>query len=124
MDKLLDFGFQNIDLWRSEEMELVRLLIPSESAHDTVAALGEVGLLQFKDMNTEKSAFQRTYANQVGQSRGSGRPKGFAQAWRVQMLQDIMFNDGKAGRWQERCRVHNQPQDVCVGFLLRIGALL
>ncbi|PNW78309.1 hypothetical protein CHLRE_09g402500v5 [Chlamydomonas reinhardtii] len=65
MDKLLDFGFQNIDLWRSEEMELVRLLIPSESAHDTVAALGEVGLLQFKDMNTEKSAFQRTYANQV-----------------------------------------------------------
>ncbi|GFR51127.1 hypothetical protein Agub_g13480 [Astrephomene gubernaculifera] len=65
MDKLLDFGFQNIELWRSEEMELVRLLIPSESAHDTVAALGEVGLLQFKDLNSEKSAFQRTYANQV-----------------------------------------------------------
>ncbi|GIL61594.1 hypothetical protein Vafri_16026 [Volvox africanus] len=65
MNKLLDFGFQNIDLWRSEEMELVRLLIPSESAHDTVAALGEIGLLQFKDLNAEKSAFQRTYANQV-----------------------------------------------------------
>jgi V-type H+-transporting ATPase subunit a len=65
MNKLLDFGFQNIDLWRSEEMELVRLLIPSESAHDTVAAMGDVGLLQFKDLNTEKSAFQRTYANQV-----------------------------------------------------------
>ncbi|KAG2486272.1 hypothetical protein HYH03_015096 [Edaphochlamys debaryana] len=65
LNKLLDFGFDEIELWRSEEMELVRLLIPSESAHDTVVALGEVGLLQFKDLNTEKSAFQRTYANQV-----------------------------------------------------------
>jgi len=46
-------------------MQLVQLMIPSEAAHDTVAALGEVGLLQFKDLNTEKSAFQRTYANQV-----------------------------------------------------------
>lgn len=30
-----------------------------------MAALGDVGLLQFKDLNPEKSAFQRTYANQV-----------------------------------------------------------
>lgn len=65
MAKLLDFGFSNIDLWRSEEMNLVQLIIPSESAHDTVAALGEVGLLQFKDLNASKSAFQRTYAHQV-----------------------------------------------------------
>lgn len=43
----------------------VQLIIPAESAHDTVAALGEVGLLQFKDLNQDKSAFQRTYANQV-----------------------------------------------------------
>ncbi|KAG2432238.1 hypothetical protein HXX76_009157 [Chlamydomonas incerta] len=47
-------------------MDLVRLLIPAESAHETVVALGEeVGLLQFKDLNTDKSAFQRTFANQV-----------------------------------------------------------
>ena len=39
--------------------------MPAESAHDTVAALGEVGLLQFKDLNPDKSAFQRTFANQV-----------------------------------------------------------
>ena len=42
-----------------------QLLIPAELAHDTVDALGEVGQLQFKDLNTSKSAFQRTYANQV-----------------------------------------------------------
>ena len=40
-------------------------MMPAESAHDTVAALGHVGLLQFKDLNTEKSAFQRSYATQV-----------------------------------------------------------
>ena len=42
-----------------------QLMIPAEAAHDTVAALGEVGMLQFKDLNAERTAFQRTYANQV-----------------------------------------------------------
>ena len=40
-------------------------MVPAESAHDTIGALGDVGLLQFKDLNADKSAFQRTYANQV-----------------------------------------------------------
>ena len=43
----------------------VQLMIPAEAAHDTVSALGEVGMLQFKDLNAERNAFQRTYANQV-----------------------------------------------------------
>ena len=40
-------------------------MMPAESAHDTIAALGETGLLQFKDLNYEKSGFQRAFANQV-----------------------------------------------------------
>lgn len=40
-------------------------MIPAEAAHDTIAALGDVGLLQFKDLNADKSAFQRTYASQI-----------------------------------------------------------
>lgn len=40
-------------------------MMPAEAAHDTVAAIGEVGLLQFKDLNPDKSPFQRTFANQV-----------------------------------------------------------
>ncbi|KAG6553279.1 hypothetical protein Mapa_005013 [Marchantia paleacea] len=54
-----------MELFRSQEMNLVQLIIPSESAHDTVTYLAELGLLQFKDLNPEKSPFQRTYANQV-----------------------------------------------------------
>ena len=53
------------ELWRSQEMQLVQLVIPAEAAHDTVARLGHAGCVQFKDLNAQKSAFQRTYANQV-----------------------------------------------------------
>lgn len=31
-----------MDMFRSEEMQLVRLIIPSEAAHDTIYSLGEV----------------------------------------------------------------------------------
>jgi V-type H+-transporting ATPase subunit a len=53
-------------------------MIPAESAHDTIAALGDLGLLQFKDLNTDKSAFQRSYANQV-RARPSSQPLERAQ---------------------------------------------
>lgn len=40
-----------MDLFRSEEMSLVQLIIPAESAHDTITYLAELGLLQFKDVS-------------------------------------------------------------------------
>lgn len=43
----------------------MQLMVPAETAHDTITALGDIGLLQFKDLNTDKSAFQRCYASQV-----------------------------------------------------------
>ncbi|XP_050232113.1 V-type proton ATPase subunit a3-like [Mercurialis annua] len=55
----------SMDLFRSEAMQLVQLIIPIESAHLTVSYLGDLGLLQFKDLNSEKSPFQRTYASQI-----------------------------------------------------------
>ncbi|KAI8024757.1 V-type proton ATPase subunit a3 [Camellia lanceoleosa] len=54
-----------MDLLRSQPMQLVQLIIPIESAHQTVAYLGDLGLIQFKDLNAEKSPFQRTYATQI-----------------------------------------------------------
>eukprot|EP00242_Pyramimonas_sp_CCMP2087_P004638 CAMPEP_0198211454 /NCGR_PEP_ID=MMETSP1445-20131203/23973_1 /TAXON_ID=36898 /ORGANISM="Pyramimonas sp., Strain CCMP2087" /LENGTH=838 /DNA_ID=CAMNT_0043885717 /DNA_START=197 /DNA_END=2713 /DNA_ORIENTATION=+ len=54
-----------MDLFRSEEMMLAQLIIPADAAHETITLLGQVGMFQFKDLNTDKSAFQRTYANQV-----------------------------------------------------------
>lgn len=54
-----------MDLFRSEEMNLAQLIIPVESAHHTMTYMGELGLFQFKDLNSDKSPFQRAYAKQV-----------------------------------------------------------
>ncbi|GER35511.1 v-type proton ATPase subunit a [Striga asiatica] len=54
-----------MDMFRSEQMQLVQLIIPVESAHRAISYLGDLGLFQFKDLNAEKSPFQRTYAAQV-----------------------------------------------------------
>lgn len=54
-----------MDLMRSEPMQLVQLIIPVEAAHRTISYLGDLGLFQFKDLNSGKSPFQRTYAAQI-----------------------------------------------------------
>jgi V-type H+-transporting ATPase subunit a len=40
-------------------------MIPAEAAHDTISALGDLGMLQFKDLASDKNAFQRTFASQI-----------------------------------------------------------
>ncbi|RWR76903.1 V-type proton ATPase subunit a1 [Cinnamomum micranthum f. kanehirae] len=54
-----------MDLLRSEKMSSVQLIIPVESAQLAVSYLGDLGLLQFIDLNSDKSPFQRTFVNQV-----------------------------------------------------------
>ncbi|XP_059626733.1 V-type proton ATPase subunit a1 [Cornus florida] len=54
-----------MDLMRSEKMTFVQLIIPVESAHRAISYIGELGLLQFRDLNADKSPFQRTFVNQV-----------------------------------------------------------
>ncbi|KAF9907143.1 H(+)-transporting V0 sector ATPase subunit a [Linnemannia zychae] len=52
-------------LFRSEEMSLIQLYIPAEVAQPTVAELGELGLVQFRDLNPEVNAFQRAFVNEI-----------------------------------------------------------
>ncbi|KAK3442240.1 hypothetical protein EUGRSUZ_B02458 [Eucalyptus grandis] len=54
-----------MDLMRSERMTFVQLIMPFESAHRAITYLGELGLLQFRDLNADRSPFQRTFVNQV-----------------------------------------------------------
>ncbi|XP_028757067.1 V-type proton ATPase subunit a1-like [Neltuma alba] len=64
MEQFID-NMPSVDLMRSEKMTFVQLIIPVESAHRAVTYLGELGLFQFRDLNDDKSPFQRTFVNQV-----------------------------------------------------------
>ncbi|XP_059177289.1 V-type proton ATPase 116 kDa subunit a 1-like isoform X3 [Physella acuta] len=52
-------------LFRSEEMRLCQMFLQTEAAYACVSELGELGLVQFKDLNANLNAFQRTYVNEV-----------------------------------------------------------
>lgn len=60
MEKFLD-NIQPMDLMRSEKMSFVQLIIPAESAHRAISYLGEVGLLQFRDVSDFGSVQIRLY---------------------------------------------------------------
>lgn len=52
-------------LYRSEAMALCQLFIQSEASFNCLAQLGELGLVQFKDLNTHVNAFQRKFVSEV-----------------------------------------------------------
>ena len=52
-------------LFRSEEMALCQLFLQSEAAYNCVSELGELGLVQFRDLNPDINAFQRKFVNEV-----------------------------------------------------------
>ncbi|KAL7615640.1 hypothetical protein Lser_V15G00642 [Lactuca serriola] len=77
-----------MDLMRSEPMQLARIIIPMESAHRTISYLGDLGLFQFKDLNTGKSPFQRTFATQIKRSGEMARKLRF---FKDQMMKAGLF---------------------------------
>lgn len=56
---------QGTDFFRSEEMSLLQLYIPSELGHVSISELGRLGLLQFRDLNPQTNLFRRSYASNL-----------------------------------------------------------
>ncbi|KAK8728253.1 hypothetical protein OTU49_009193 [Cherax quadricarinatus] len=52
-------------IFRSEEMSLCQLFLSSEAAYNCVSELGEIGLVQFRDLNPDVNAFQRKFVHEV-----------------------------------------------------------
>ncbi|RHW72560.1 vacuolar proton translocating ATPase subunit A [Trypanosoma brucei equiperdum] len=60
-------------LWRSEDMTLLRLTMQRETAHDSVLKLGQLAAFQFIDLNSDVSAFQRDFVQEVRRCDGMER---------------------------------------------------
>mmetsp|Transcript_110643 Transcript_110643/g.191789 ORF Transcript_110643/g.191789 Transcript_110643/m.191789 type:complete len:866 (-) Transcript_110643:364-2961(-) len=60
-------------LWRSQDMVLLQLHMQREAAHDTIFKLGQLGCVQFRDMNPNTSAFQRLFTGDVRRCEESER---------------------------------------------------
>jgi V-type H+-transporting ATPase subunit a len=53
------------DMWRSQKMQLVQMIVQNDAAHAVVNKLGKVGLLQFRDLNAGTSFYKRSFVEEV-----------------------------------------------------------
>lgn len=51
--------------FRSELMEYISIIVNEDAAHDCLADLGKLGVIQFTDLNPELTPFQRRYVSYV-----------------------------------------------------------
>ncbi|AQZ10755.1 VPH1 (YOR270C) [Zygosaccharomyces parabailii] len=52
-------------IFRSADMCLIQLYIPQEIAREMVYTVGQMGLVQFRDLNRKVNAFQRTFVDDL-----------------------------------------------------------
>ncbi|OQR67522.1 V-type proton ATPase 116 kDa subunit a isoform 1-like [Tropilaelaps mercedesae] len=51
--------------FRSEEMTMTQMFLPTDSAYFCLSELGELGQVQIRDLNPHTNAFQRRFVNEV-----------------------------------------------------------
>jgi len=51
--------------WRSEEMTYVSVIVSEDAAHTCIKELGQLGCVQFTDLNPDLTPFQRRYVSYI-----------------------------------------------------------
>uniref|UniRef100_A0A2K5CL31 V-type proton ATPase subunit a n=1 Tax=Aotus nancymaae TaxID=37293 RepID=A0A2K5CL31_AOTNA len=90
-------------VFRSEEMCLSQLFLQVEAAYCCVAELGELGLVQFKDLNMNVNSFQRKFVNEVRRCESLERI--------LRFLEDEMQNE-IAVQLPEKCPPTPLPREM------------
>ncbi|CAO3684159.1 unnamed protein product [Rhizopus stolonifer] len=97
-------------LFRSEEMSLIQLYIPSEVAQPCVAELGELGKVQFRDLNPQVNAFQRSFVSEIRRLDEMERQCRFFQA-QLQKA-DIYIRPLTPAAYRSRARSAQEVDDL------------
>ena len=53
------------DMYRSQHMELIQMIVQNESAHAVVSKLGELGIIQFRDVRSPPASCQTCAARRA-----------------------------------------------------------
>uniref|UniRef100_A0AAQ4R0S5 V-type proton ATPase subunit a n=1 Tax=Gasterosteus aculeatus aculeatus TaxID=481459 RepID=A0AAQ4R0S5_GASAC len=82
-------------VFRSEEMCLAQLFLQSGSEYDCISELGELGLVEFRDLNPSVSSFQRRFVSEIKRCEemerilGKREPPGGGGLSRCSMCADV-----------------------------------
>ena len=58
------------DMWRSQKMQLVQLIVQNDAAHAVINKLGQVGIVEFRDVSARP-----------GRARLASNPAGDVDLW-------------------------------------------
>lgn len=86
-----------MELFRSEHMALTRVIVPSEAAHGTFAALGALECCQLVDLNAGSASFTRTYATQIRRAEELLRRMRYFAHEAKKAKVDVVIREGGSG---------------------------
>uniref|UniRef100_A0A4W5N7L2 V-type proton ATPase subunit a n=1 Tax=Hucho hucho TaxID=62062 RepID=A0A4W5N7L2_9TELE len=78
-------------LFRSEEMCLAQMFLQSVSAYDCISELGEMSLVEFRDLNPSVNLFQRKFVTEIKRCEEMERILGLIQRVKIEAFERMLW---------------------------------